>query len=114
MPGTGMSPTDPCNVAGSAPNQAKCAASGKQKDSNMCNIMNPGVTTSTCSTQVQQSVGASVSQGLGTAAIIGIMILVVVVIVGGYMMFSGSQTTYTGAGRFGKFVALRKLFSRRR
>ncbi len=113
-----MSMTDPCNVAGTNPSQAMCAASGKQKDSNMCNIMNSGVTVTTCSAQVQSAASDAASMGIGIAKLIGYGLLIIIVlwiVIAVFMKMTGAgDATYTGAGRFGKFNLLRKLFHGKR
>ena len=105
--GSGMSSTDPCNIAGTNPNKAACAASGKMQDSNMCNILNAGASLSACSAQAQQAASAGISNAFSFGKFIGYAILVIVIIIGIVVaigMFKGNgnpvENTVVGGAKF--------------
>jgi hypothetical protein len=116
-----MSLTDPCNIAGLAPNKVACLATGRKIDTDMCNVLNPAATVNSCN--VQNLASNTSSKGvLSILTILGIVIGVIIllfIVFALYAKFSGAGSAeytspYAGAGRFGKFSLLRKLFSRRR
>lgn len=119
--GTGMSSTDPCNIAGVNPNKAACAATGKLQDSNMCNIMNADASLSACSAQAKASMSASVSTAATIGKFIGYAVLIIVVLIGitvaiGWFTNRGSSEVVGGAKSAGAHFSrmLKKLLPGRK